>query len=188
MPFRVKIDLTGQRFGRLTVLRDSGKRVSGHVVWVCRCKCGRKQVKVISSNLKNASTRSCGCLSKEQMRTLGRSRIKHGESHKSKLYITWTNLKRKCYNLNALNYDKYGGREIRVCKEWLSKQGYINFRAWALNHGYSQDLHDLVIDRLDHRRNYYGPENCLFLTKSESTKKRIQRKQRAMSHNVYYVN
>lgn len=176
MPFRVKIDLTGQRFGHLTVLKDSGKRVSGHVVWVCKCRCGRKKVRVISNNLRSGYTRSCGCLNQEMMRTRGRLNIKHGESHKSRLYITWQNLKRKCYNPNALNYDKYGGRGIRICKEWLGKQGYINFRIWAIANGYTASFRDFVIDRIN-LRGGYCPTNCRFTTKSKIAK-RIWRKRR----------
>lgn len=179
MPYHTKIDLTGQKFGRLTVLSDSGKRVSGHVVWLCKCRCGRKRVKVISNNLRNGYSRSCGCLNKERMKALGKGHIKHRECKNSRLYTAWINMKRKCYNLNAINFDRYGGREVRICKEWLGNRGYINFRIWALNNGYSPGLHDFVIDLLAHRRNYYGPDNCQFLTRSESTKKRIQRKRKA---------
>lgn len=56
-----KIDLTGQKFGRLTVLEEYPIRNhSGGVQWVCQCKCG-KQVIVNSDNLRRGHTQSCGC-------------------------------------------------------------------------------------------------------------------------------
>ncbi len=62
------IDLTGQTFGRLTVLDRADNYVtpSGHerVQWYCKCECG-KGVIVIGSNLKNGRTQSCGCLQAE---------------------------------------------------------------------------------------------------------------------------
>ena len=51
------IDLTGQRFGMLTVI----KRVPGkYTTWLCRCDCGKK-VEIISGNLRGGISKSCGC-------------------------------------------------------------------------------------------------------------------------------
>ena len=61
-----KKDLTGQKFGRLTVLQDSGERnKSGNVLWLCQCNCG-KQCKIIGSNLLKGKTTSCGCYGKKE--------------------------------------------------------------------------------------------------------------------------
>jgi hypothetical protein len=54
-------NLTGQRFGRLMALWDTLKRRSKHVVWLCRCDCGR-EVDVVACGLTKGDTRSCGCL------------------------------------------------------------------------------------------------------------------------------
>lgn len=59
-----KRDLTGQRFGRLVVVRDSEKRSAGAVVWECRCDCGNV-VFVRRNSLTDGETKSCGCLNKE---------------------------------------------------------------------------------------------------------------------------
>ena len=54
-------DLTGQKFGRLTVIRDSGLRASnGSVKWECLCECGNICYK-IGSSLKSNHVQSCGC-------------------------------------------------------------------------------------------------------------------------------
>ena len=57
------IDLTGHKFGNLTVERPTSERKNKNVVWKCLCNCG-KITYVISSNLNRGNTRSCGCLRK----------------------------------------------------------------------------------------------------------------------------
>lgn len=62
----LKENLVGQRFGRLIVLEDTGKRVYKSVVWKCRCDCGNI-IEIYAPNLKSGDTRSCGCLHREQV-------------------------------------------------------------------------------------------------------------------------
>lgn len=154
-----KIDLRNQKFGRLLVLWDSKKRTKcGHIVWLCKCSCG-KQVKVISGNLRYGHTRSCGCLQKELAKIHGKANLGHGDRN-SRLYVTWLNFKRKCYNPNAINFKNYGGRGIGICKEWLDpEKGYLNFRMWAMANGYAVGLRYYLISRKDHRKNF-SPDNC----------------------------
>lgn len=59
------VDLTGQKFGRLTVLYRSGTR-NGSALWHCKCDCG-KEVDVKSSSLRSGATKSCGCYTKERI-------------------------------------------------------------------------------------------------------------------------
>ena len=60
-----KIDLTGQTFGKLTVLKEAQERnKSGSVCWVCQCECGNI-VTVSGDNLRRNHTKSCGCQKKE---------------------------------------------------------------------------------------------------------------------------
>lgn len=61
-----KNDLTGNVYGRLTVLGDVGKRTGkGRVLWHCLCECGRITF-VRGDHLKNEEIRSCGCLNEEK--------------------------------------------------------------------------------------------------------------------------
>ena len=57
---RTRIDLTGETFGRLTVLRFS-HTVRGQSVWLCRCTCG-KEVMAEARRLRRGEKKSCGCL------------------------------------------------------------------------------------------------------------------------------
>ena len=56
------IDLTGQKFGHLTVLKKDKSDKYGHMKWLCQCDCGNpKQISVLGDNLKRGHTQSCGC-------------------------------------------------------------------------------------------------------------------------------
>lgn len=60
------IDLTGKKFGKLTVIKPLEERKHGHVQWKCRCDCGN-EAKVRSSSLINNRTKSCGCILKQKV-------------------------------------------------------------------------------------------------------------------------
>ncbi|OZV12372.1 hypothetical protein CIW83_09765 [Tissierella sp. P1] len=64
------IDLTGQKFGRLTILKKNRRNKWGQILWLCKCDCGNT-CEVISSSLRNGATKSCGCLQKEKARING---------------------------------------------------------------------------------------------------------------------
>lgn len=74
------IDLTGQKFERLTVLYQVDKRSDhGDIMWMCECSCG-KNVLVAASSLRANRIKSCGCLKEEQkerVRKMGLSTRKH---------------------------------------------------------------------------------------------------------------
>ena len=59
-------DITGMKFGKLTVLQRTGTTNNGRALWLCKCDCGNITY-VTSSNLKNNKTNSCGCYKKEKM-------------------------------------------------------------------------------------------------------------------------
>ena len=151
-----RIDLTNQKFGRLTAISFAGKNKYNRAMWLCRCSCGKE--KVISSNsLRRGLTRSCGCLDQEA-HIKKPNRTTHGES-KTRLYRIWKRMKSRCYNPNTEDYKKwYGGQGVKMCDEW--KCNYISFRNWSLQHGYNDNL---TIDRINPFGNY-EPSNCRWVT------------------------
>lgn len=100
LPSKSKLNLMNEKFARLTVTRETGKRSNGKVVWECLCDCGNK-TEVNSANLMNGSVKSCGCLAVERS---------------SKALIK--NLKGKKFgklNVLKLSDKKKGTRRIWVC-------------------------------------------------------------------------
>lgn len=155
------IDLTGQTFGRLTVLKRNGKDKDGSALWLCECVCGRF-VTVRSNSLRFGKTQSCGCIARERRTT-------HNMS-KTRIYDTWHKMKSRCNNPNIRSYKDYGGRGILVCKEW--NDNFASFYQWAITHGYDETL---TIDRIDVNANY-TPDNCRWVSKSaQATNRRSNR-------------
>ena len=59
-------DLTGQRFGHLTVIEQTEERKHGCIIWRCLCDCG-KETEARENALVSGNTKSCGCLRKENL-------------------------------------------------------------------------------------------------------------------------
>ena len=163
-------DLTGQKFGRLTVIKRKGSSKYNRAIWECKCDCGNI-VNVISGSLISNYTKSCGCLKKEllvQRNIETPFNLKHGMI-KTRLYNILDTMKQRCYNSNSKDYKNYGGRGITICNEWLDKEnGFINFCNWAMSNGY-QDC--LSIDRKDNDGNYKS-DNCRWATAKEQANNR----------------
>src|SRR6266576_5619613 len=116
-----RLNLVGQHFGRLTVLRFAGIANVGHSQWACVCDCGTEKV-VASNNLKMKTTQSCGCLSEE-------SHYKHGHSRVGSIsgtYHSWSQMIQRCTNPKAKDYRCYGGRGISVCQKWLNFANFLS--------------------------------------------------------------
>lgn len=157
-------DLTGQRFGELTVVRRGPNGAGRNTRWLCRCSCGNETL-VFSGNLTRGFTTSCGCTRMEKTA----SKLATHRETKTRLYQIWYNMKTRCNNPNSRQYVYYGGRGISVCEVW---EKYENFRKWAMDSGYSDEL---TIERLDVNGDY-EPNNCEWVTrKQQANNKRANR-------------
>lgn len=145
-------DLTGERFGRLTVIERKGS-VKKRALWLCQCDCGNTTL-VTTNSLKTGNTQSCGCYRLERDVEVNTT---HGGTG-TRLYNIWNGIKSRCSNPNDTCYQHYGARGITVCDEW--KNDFSSFRKWALENGYADNL---TIERKDVNGNY-EPNNCCWIT------------------------
>ena len=158
-----KLDLRGQTFGKLTVLRENGRDKHNKVLWLCRCECGN-EVTVRGGHLRNENTTSCGCYRRERVVETSTT---HGMC-KTRIYSVWKSMLNRGGVHKGVDEETkrlYQDRGITVCDEWLV---FENFRDWALSHGYSDDLE---IDRRDNDKGYC-PENCRWVTPKENINNR----------------
>lgn len=149
----IGLDFTGKTYFKLTVIKMLESKIGGQQKALCRCECGNEKTTTIAK-LNAGRVKSCGCLIKERASTLT---LSHGLS-RSRIYITWNNMKNRCRNPKLKEYVNYGGRGITVCDKWLND--FQAFNDWAMANGYSDDL---SIDRIDTNGNY-EPDNCRFTT------------------------
>lgn len=169
---RKKIDLTGQRFGRLVVIREYGRDKHGQVTWLCKCDCGAETV-VLAGNLRKENTKSCGCLSRDISRERSLNLLRelnttHGCSQEP-WYRVYAGMMVRCGHWEGgkehdLNY--YRDRGIEVCAEW--RESPRDFGDWLLAHGWRRGLQ---IDRIGNNQGY-SPENCRVVTPKENANNR----------------
>ena len=161
MAGRQPTDITGKRYGKLVAIKlDHIERTKTGTVhyWLYRCDCGNEKV-IRKGEVSQGGSQSCGCYLKESAGNRNRT---HGGTN-TRLYHTYKDMKRRCYNPKFKAYKDYGGRGITICQEWLSD--FLNFKKWSLESGYKDNL---TIERIDFNGNY-EPGNCKWIPLKEQT-------------------
>ena len=165
----VRIDLTGRRYGSLTVIKLAVDETGKKKKWLCKCDCGEECI-VAGSNLQSGHTLHC---SKCGNAISAEKKKKHGISH-TKLYYVWQAMINRCERPGVFGYGDYGGRGITVCEEWHDPEKFFE---WARNSGYKEGLQ---IDRIDVNGNYC-PDNCRWITQLKNANNK--RNNKIIEHN-----
>ena len=132
------IDITGQKFGKLTVIREEGRTKEGRATWLCQCDCGNTKV-IKGKALRKGTTKSCGCIVN-----------KHNMTN-SYTWSSWRSMMRRCYETNNERYTRYGEKGITVDTRWHE---FINFYK-----DMGERPLNTTLDRINNDGNY-EPGNC----------------------------
>lgn len=156
------IDITGQKFGRLTAIRVDHQTKDYRYYWLFKCDCGGEIV-ARKSEVMGGRLKFCKKCKYE-------TQTKHGQKG-TRLYSVWVSMKQRCTNKNHKSYKIYGGRGITFCKEW---QNFEPFYKWAIENGYDGNakFRQCTLDRIDVNGNY-EPNNCRWVSQkvqSENTR------------------
>lgn len=154
-----RADMTGECYGRLTVLSQAG-RLHGRPAWLTQCQCGNQKV-ATRDDLRRGAVTSCGCFRTEKRRALAAALNKSHGLYGTEMHRIWRSMLARCQSKTHIGYRYYGGRGVKVCERWMDLNNFIA--------DMGQRPTGASLDRIDPDGDY-EPGNCRWATVAEQNR------------------
>ena len=150
------MDLSGKRFGRLTVIKEANKKRGYNKFYLCKCDCG-KYTKVINSSLTNGDTKSCGCLQKETISKIGKENIENNSKKRIEIDKKYNTNFGMILKPNEIKTNTSGFKGVSFNNKRNKFEAYLQIHGKKKFLGRYNEIEDAIAARIDGEEKYFKP-------------------------------